>query len=279
MNTSRLGCLAVLSLVAAGLPADEVAPPASLPCFPGAIYRKAVSSEDRWTGIDGVVTLPTFSPDPNRVGPNGRPLDNPSCYIGGRSGDTEIDAGVSFEVIKEPDGSVSKSRKAFRPFWRNKKWFTAPAEPELYFYPGDTIRLACRTTAKDKLTLRVELLARAMPDHAAPTTLPAAPLATFETTLDAFGFAPGNAQQFKRVTAIDQVANEGKPASQTTATSIGAIWSSVELLRGDDDRRPMTAARFTDMRCPDVAKVRVDPVGTRGDGERIELRGTPGDGR
>jgi hypothetical protein len=132
----------------------EVAPAKSLPCFPGAIYRKAVSSDDLWTGIEGIVTLPRATFDPQRTNPKtGRPLDNPSIYMGGRAGQREIDAGVSWEVIKEPDGSVSSQRKTYRPFWRNEKWNSGPAQPEYDYYPGDTILLSVVTRQADKLEL------------------------------------------------------------------------------------------------------------------------------
>lgn len=263
-----VACLASLAAAPATRPAGEIAPAASIPCFPGAIYRKAVSSEDVWTGIDCVVTLPTFTADPARVGANGRPQDNPSCYIGGRAGLTEIDAGVSWEVIREADGTVSPSRKAFRPFWRNKKWFTAPAKPELYFYPGDTIRLTCWSPNENWLTFNVELLSRAGEPAGER------PLATFTAGLDAPGFGPGKVQQFKRVSAIDQAANEGKPASATKASATGATWSKVSLLRGPDEGRPMVVDRFTDMRCPDASHVVVRPTDDP-TGEQIDLLGTP----
>lgn len=267
MHTARPAVALLVVLAAAApttLPSDEVPPAKSVECFPGAIYRKAVSSDDVWSGIDCVVTLPTFTPDPARVGANGRPLDNPSCYIGGRAGETEIDAGVSWEVIREPDGKVSKERKAFRPFWRNKKWFTGAAKPELYFYPGDTIRMTCKCDAPNKLTIRVELVSRAA-GSAAPVG------GVVEETFDAFGFGPGKVQQFKRVSAIDQVGNEGKQVAATKATVTGAAWSSVALLRGDE-RRPMTAARYTDMRCPDARHV---VVKGNEDAEQIDLVGAP----
>jgi len=246
---------------------DEVAPPKSAPCFPGAIYRKAVSSQDVWTGIDAVLVLPTLTPDPARFDAGrGRPTDNASCYVGGRAGETEVDAGVNWEVIREPDGSVSKGPRAFRPFWRNKQWHSGPARPGMYFQPGDTIRLRCWTDAPDKLRLRVELLARA------GQPVGDVPLSHHEVEFDAPGFGPGRRQEFKRVTAIDQIRNEGKPAQPTDARVDGAVWRRVDLLRGPGDRRPMTAARFTDLRCPDARLVTVSPTDDAG-GERVDLRG------
>ena len=259
-------CLACMAL--GPLPADEKPPAEHIDCFPGAIYRKAVSSDDVWTGIEGVVVLPTFTPDPERVDDKThRPLDNPSCYLGGRAGDTEIDAGVSWEVIKEADGTVSKERKAFRPFWRNKKWFTGPATPEFYFNPGDTIRMKCWTDADHKLKIRFELLARAgKPESPLP-------LGVHEVEFDAPGFGPGKTQQFKRVNAIDQVHNEGQPTAPTNARVEGARWLGVELLRGDDDRRPFTADRFTDMRCPSKDLVTITRSDADKGGEKIDLTG------
>jgi hypothetical protein len=273
MNLPRSAVVALLLLLppsGLALPPDEVAPAARLDCFPGAIYRKAVSSLDTWTGIEAVITLPTLVTDPQRVDEKtGKPLDNASCYIGGNAdpdaGSTEIDAGVNWEVIREADGRVSPQRKAFRPFWRNKQWFNAPARPELYFHPGDTVRLSIWTAAQDRLTFRVELLARAGEPPAA------SPISVHEAEMDAPGFGPGRKQQFKRVSAIDQMRNEGKPAQPTTARVEGAIWSRVSLMRGEE-RRLMTRERFTDMRCPDTrlveARATDDPSG-----EKIELRG------
>src|SRR4051812_35819408 len=152
----------VTMLMSAALALAEVPPAASLPCFPGAYYRKAVSSVDVWTGIDGVVTLPTPAFDEARRNPKkpGQYLDNPSVYVGGRAGETEIDAGVTWEIVRLPDGRGSPDRRVFRPFWRNKGWHAGPAHPDYYFYPGDTIRLTIQNSAPGKLTLTITLLER-----------------------------------------------------------------------------------------------------------------------
>jgi hypothetical protein len=255
----------------------EVPPAASLPCFPGAYYRKAVSSADVWTGIEGTVTLPAITFDESRRNPKkpGQYLDNPSVYIGGRAGEQEIDAGVSWEVIRERDGSVSNARKAFRPFWRNKGWHAAPADPALYFYPGDTIRLRIETPATNKLTLTVQLVERGEEGKRAsaglqPSTRPARePL---KVEFDAFGFGPGKAQQFKRVNAIDQVGREGKDVDATRTQATGAVWKEAFLFRGVV-KLPFAPGRFTDMRCPDSKHFNVEPLD--GGGERIDIHGSP----
>ncbi len=241
--------LILLSFCAVPSFGQEIPPEPFLPCFPGAYYRKAVSSFDAWTGIEGTITLPQMELDPSRVKPTGRFLDNPSIYMGGRSGSQEIDAGLSWEVIRETDGSVSAIAKAFRPFWRNDQWHNAPAVPEYYYYPGDTIRMSCRTVEEGKLALTVELLARAGTPASGDILSVTQPISVFSTIFDASSFGPGKTQQFKRVNAIDQSGNEGQPVQPTKAEVTGAVWHEVWLWRGEV-RLPFNPARFTDMRCP-----------------------------
>lgn len=235
---------------------------------------------DRWTGIEGIVRLPTPEFDPARVREgSGRYLDNASIYVGGRSATNEIDAGLSWEVVREADGSVSRMAKAFRPFWRNEKWASGPAKPEYYFHPGDRVKMRCEvTTEPGKLRLEIQLLSRA--SNPATTETPelrarrSDPLSSLSVVFDARSFGPDELQEFKRVNAIDQSGNEGKSAAPTRASVSGAEWEEVWLLRGNT-RVPMTSARFTDMRCPSPANVEVSPgknplLG----GERISIRGT-----
>jgi hypothetical protein len=263
------------------LPAVEVP---RRPCFPGAYYRKAVTSTGAWQGIEGVVTLPTFVPDPARVdAKTGKVLDNPSIYLGGRCGGQEIDAGLSWEVVRLPDGTVSRERRAFRPFWRNNGWFSAPAKPEYYFYPGDKVRLGCRVTGKDKLALEVALLergeagVRAMAQYgggATTATVAGDPVSSLTAEFEAKGFGPDAAQEFKRVNAIDQVGNEGKGVTPTAARVEGAVWDEVWLeLAGE--RLPMTEGRMEDMRCPAAGHFAISPAGKPGKGgEAITISGT-----
>lgn len=260
--------LTAAMLVAAGGFSDEIPPPESHPCFPGAFYRKAVTSVDRWTGIEGVVILPSIEFDPERAHPvTGRPLDNASIYMGGRAGDQEIDAGLTWEVIRHEDGSISDQRVAFRPFWRNDAWANAPAEAPYYYYPGDTIRMSCLLTGEEELTLTVEVLDR-QPDS------PSQHLSTFTVAFDAPNFDPDGEQEFKRVNAIDQFGNEGNAAQPTRTRVVGAEWREVTVLRGEEDRRPMIPERFTDMRCPNAGNILVLPSEhAEAGGERIDLRG------
>jgi hypothetical protein len=293
----RLSLLVSLLLLAGCGPAAmrELPPAPELPCFPGAYYRKAVTSTDDWSGIEGILTLPDVHYDSERTRPaTGRPLDNASIYLGGRAAGQEVDAGLTWEVIREADGSVSRAGKAFRPFWRVERWNNAPARPDYYYYPGDTLRMGCRMIEPGKLELRIELLERGEhladgvfahravgPRRLAPPETgfsATTPLSVFTAVFDAASFRPEIPREFKRVNAIDQSGNEGKGVQPTRARVLDAVWHEVWLFRGDEgkQRYPMTAERFTDMRCPSSAHHRVAPAGADAKGgERISIYGTP----
>lgn len=247
---------------------SEIPPAADLPCFPGAYYRKAVSSLDVWTGIGGIVKLPVPKVDPDRLDEKDKqPLDNFSIYMGGRAGEQEIDAGLSWEFTIDEKGERSKARNAFRPFWRNEKWNSAPAQKQFYWYPGDTVAMAVLVTAPGKLKLYIS--------DATPQ-----PARTFSVEFDARSFQPRVSRQFKRVNAIDQRHNEGRPVQPTRAEAVGAVWQETFLFRGEAaaaQRLSLTPKRMTDMRCPSPAQARVtatEAERARG-AESVDIFGTP----
>jgi len=244
--------------------AGEVVPAASIPCFPGAYYRKAVSSFDVWTGIAGLVKLGTPKVDENRLGEQTKqPLDNFSVYMGGNAGGkSEVDAGLSWEFTLDENGKRSARRNAFRPFWRAKTWNSAPNEKQFYFYPGETVQMAVLVAGPNKLRLVIS-------DGKSKT---------FQTEFDAEGFAPNIPRQFKRVNAIDQVANEGKPVQLTRAEIIGAEWLNTVLLRGagaDAKQIPLDKTRYTDMRCANESHIVVTTTDAAKGAEKIDIYGTP----
>lgn len=255
----KIGDIPVIATNADG----EVVPAAQISCFAGAYYRKAVSSFDVWTGIAGFVKLGTPTVDENRLGAETRqPLDNFSVYMGGRAGETEVDAGLSWEFTIDKDGKKSERRNAFRPFWRTKTWNAAPAQKEFYFYPGETVQMAVLVAGANKLRLVIS-------DGKSKT---------FQTDFDAEGFTSGIPRQFKRVNAIDQVANESKPAKPTAAQVIGAEWQNTVLLRGagaEAKQVPLVPEKFTDMRCPNRNNIVVNTTDKAKGGEKIDIFGTP----
>ncbi len=169
---------------------------------------------------------------------------------------------MTWEFTTDANGKKSTQRNAFRPFWRTKTWNAAPAQKEFYFYPGETVQMAVLVAGPNKLRLIVS-------DGKSKT---------FQTDFDAEGFASGIPRQFKRVNAIDQVANEGKPAQKTTANITGAEWLSTILLRGagaDAKQVPMTMEKYTDMRCPNVNNIVVNETDKAKGGEKIDIFGMP----
>ncbi|HEY8562517.1 MAG TPA: hypothetical protein VIL74_19215 [Pyrinomonadaceae bacterium] len=244
--------------------AGEIAPAASLPCFPGAYYRKVVSSFDVWTGIVGVVKLGAPQTDAGRIDPaNNQPLDNFSVYMGGRAGEQEIDAGLTWAFTKDEQGNLSKTRNAWRPFWRNATWSNAPNEKQYTWYPGETVQMAVIIAGPGKLRLVV-------------ADASAQPKKAFQVEFDAKEFAPNVARQFKRVNAIDQFKNEGKPAAPTKANVTGAEWLQTLLLRGagaDAKQLPMDQTRLTDMRCGNDGRIVVTATDGAKGAEKIDIFG------
>ena len=226
----------------------EIKPPIYSGCFAGAYYRKAMSSEDLWLGITGTVILPTIIFDPVRVNPAkpGQYLDNPSVYMGGTANGQETDIGMTWEVIKDANGNVSPDRRAFRPFLRRAAYSTtgqaatylnAPAVADYYWYQGDTITMSLQVTTTGNTHFIVQGAGK-----------------KYECDFQTDGFQLNTYMIFKRVNAIDQVSNEGKPAQTTKTKVTGAKWLSTYLYRnykGDIVKAPMHMTRFTDMRCPD----------------------------
>lgn len=226
---------------------NEVMPASSKNCFNGAYYRKVVSSTDAWGGISGFVTLPTISFDPSRINP-AKPsqfLDNPSVYLGGNMNGQETDIGLTWEVIKDAQGNVTADRRAFRPFLRRTghagsgqqaAYENAPAEAGYYWYPGEEVFMSVKIISNGLLRLTIEGAGK-----------------KFEKDFECNGYVFSGKGEFKRVNAIDQVANEGKPVQFTRTKITGAAWKSSSLYRINGttlSETPFHEGRSTDMRCP-----------------------------
>lgn len=250
----------------------EVKPVASKSCFAGAYYRKLVSSVDTWGGIGGRVVLPTITFDPSRINP-AKPaqfLDNPSVYMGGNMGGQETDIGLTWEVIRDESGAVTADRRAFRPFLRRTAhsgsgqaalYENAPAEARYYWYQGEEVSMSVKIVANGMLRLTVEGAGK-----------------KYEKDFAAGGYTFAGKGEFKRVNAIDQVANEGKPVQATRTKVAGAEWKASYLYRivnGSLVETPFHDGRYTDMRCPSANNFSIyssQEDRSKG-GEKIEIYG------
>jgi hypothetical protein len=242
---------------------NEILPATTIPCFAGAWYRKAVSSFDVWTGISGTVVLGKPAVDEARLDEKTKqPLDNFSVYMGGNAGGRyEVDAGLTWAFTQNAEGKLSERRNAWRPFWRTKVWNNAPLSEAYNWYPGDTVRMEVRMTGPKKLQLII-------------ADAGVHPTKSFSVDFDAEGFGADVKRQFKRVNAIDQFHNEGKPVKPTDAKVINAQWLGTKLFR-DKKELPMNNYRFTDMRCSDASHIVVTPVNKMAGAEKIDIYGKP----
>jgi hypothetical protein len=243
---------------------DEILPPDSIPCFAGAWYRKAVSSFDEWTGIGGTIVLGTPTVDEARLNAKtGQPLDNFSVYMGGNAGGRqEVDAGLTWAFTQDTTtGKLSERRRSWRPFWRTATWSNAPLTENYSWYPGDTVRMEVILIAPKKLRLTV-------------ADAGVHPARSFSVDFAADSFTTEIKRQFKRVNAIDQFGNEGKPVKPTNAHVINAEWLGTYFLRGEN-QVPMNKYRFTDMRCSNALHIIVTPVNDHAGAEKINIYGRP----
>ena len=250
-----------------GIIEDEESKPYTPSCFSGAIYRKVVSSRDYWLGIEAIITLPEFTPDPERVDSSTLSyfLDNASIYMGGNAY-YESDVGLAWSIGYDSSNlsEISAQGIAYRPFWRyittsheNIYQNANPRDYEYYYYPGDKIRMSIFSPKPGYLQMRIELLSE--------TTNPKYVNKRSEYNLgtdfnhifttDYFPSAGMGVikSEFKRVNAIDQVANEGKPTINTNSKVENAIWHEVYLYReidGEIYKVPMIEDRTASMTCP-----------------------------
>lgn len=250
---------------------DEIEKPTSYKCFNGAWYYKTLSSKDSWLGIDAVVTLPLFEEDENRYqyivdALTNREIkrynDTPSVYLGVCS-DYENDVGFGwFRGLV--DGKVTNEKITFRPFWRyiynengkevNTYKGTKLEETEYYYFPGDKVRVTLVSLEPNYLQFRIELIEETKIEKykVIRSNLPNKP----KTFLSPVFIAPGvgvNKTEVKRVNAIDQYGNEGRPTQMTNAKVNECVWEDVYLFRKINDtiyKVPFTDDRYIRMLCP-----------------------------
>lgn len=233
---------------------DEIKPTLFKECFEGAYYRKVVSSEDTWRGINGRVVLPELKLDERRLNPMkpNQYLDNPSVYMGGSMGGQETDIGLAWEIVKDENGIISSERKAFRPFLRRTDhasgqpalFENAPAVANYYWYPGEEVYMSVMVIAEKRIRFTVEGAGK-----------------KFERDFDCAGYSLKGNAEFKRVNAIDQVANEGSPVQASSTQILNSTWRETNLYRdvqGKITEVPFHSGRSTTMTCPEASNFRLE---------------------
>jgi len=252
-------------------------------CFLGAWYRKVFSSTDAWLGIEGIITLGEFLPDPKRFGNDGRvvydrDLDSPSIYMGGFSL-SESDAGLGWMSGYRFDGddreiNYGSSKVAYRPFWRyiystaidsngnvernsiNSWNVSDPSQFDYYYFPGDKIKMSVFSPKKDYLQLRIEMIEQTKIEKYRKIREGFNLKRINKTFYSPLFFSEGHGHrnaEFKRVNSIDQYGNEGFVVKDTDAKVTKAVWENTYLYRKIDGKIvkvPFTEERQARMACP-----------------------------
>lgn len=291
-----------------GLIENESSKPAVPECFLGAWYHKVFSSQDYWDGIEGTITLPKVSLKRFLGEKN---LDTPSIYMGGHA-KYESDVGLSFMgglVLENGKYVVNPNGIVFRPFWRyitdletdegvynlakNRNYSVsnltpnqstsncyanyAPQFTEYYYLPGDKIKIIVTYPKKHYMQLKIELIEKSTYEESInlrlknkwrdPETF-ISPLFTSPEDLET------NLKEFKRVNAIDQSGNEGKPTINTLSSVKDANWESVYLYRTIDNvqvKVPFNNLRSATMNCPTIKGFNVVDIDLKTGGSKVSI--------
>ncbi|MGI6782268.1 MAG: hypothetical protein ACOX56_05545 [Acholeplasmataceae bacterium] len=222
------------------------------------------------------------------IDPNGKNLDNPSIYMGGQAV-FHSDVGLSLSKVLLGNGLVSKGSYAYRPFWR---YITSKNEPnkdignadinnnrryqvyamntnetnmyahwyykdtEYYYLPGDKLRMIVYSPKANYLQLQIEVIEKSTLESSIRIREENGwkdPENFMSPLFVSQGHGTGMNVEFKRVNAIDQSGNEGKPAIMTNSNVKTAIWENVYLHReinGQKYRVPFTEQRSDTLGAP-----------------------------
>ncbi|VEU79765.1 immunoglobulin-like domain-containing protein [Haploplasma axanthum] len=223
------------------------------------------------------------------IDPNFRNLDNPSIYMGGHAA-TESDVGLSFkpaQVLVNGNERVTNGSFAFRPFWRYittvekdegtydlakgrrysvsatgssktnmiANWYFG--DTQYYYLPGDKLRIIIYSPSVNYLQLQIEVIEKSKLESSIKIRKDnnwKDPESFVSPVFRSGGHGGTIKATYKRVNAIDQVANEGKTAIHTETEVKTAIWESVYLHRkinGKLYRVPFNENRASTIGAPD----------------------------
>jgi hypothetical protein len=281
---------------------NEIFPKNEASCFPGAWYRKVVSSKDAWLGIEGVIQLGEFTPDETRFNLDGkhRYMDNHNLYMGGCSCE-ESDCGLGYNTMyttcdTKEDLNLASPKLGYRPFYRyicheridedgntdvvhaNFWRVTNPRSLCYYYFPGDVVRMKVYSPIPNYLQMRIEVIectkiekyVKIREQYHLKDNRPkdyCSPLFYSE----GHGIHPA---EFKRVNSIDQYGNEGKIVKSTNATVSQEIWKECFLYREVDHKLvkvPFTKNRQISLCCPNSKAVSLQEYQSERGGEILSI--------
>lgn len=238
------------------------------------------------------VDINRYNPEHNAnldlaIDPHARNLDTSSIYMGGLA-QSESDVGLSLSLVLlnvGPDEYISTGAYAFRPFWRyitptekdlghydlvgGRRYAVSNAgssnnmyghwyygDTEYYYLPGDKLRIIVYSPEENYLQLQVEVIEKSTLESTIKIREEnnwEDPKNFFSPIFRAPGHGGSGLTTYKRVNAIDQSGNEGKPIIETTTEIKNAIWESVYLHReinGNLFRVPLNENRSSSLSSP-----------------------------
>lgn len=257
-----------------------------------------------------LVDIKRYAEDDNLnllIDSNVKNLDNPSIYMGGYA-ENEADVGLTLSRVKLGNGNMSKGSLAFRPFWRyithkdydiggfdfdNGRDYAACSITgdkvkniwanhrddlsEYYYLPGDKIRMIITVVEPEKTQLQIEVLEVSTIEYSVNLRKENnwnQPKNYISPSFSAPGHGTNIKAEYKRVNAIDQVSNEGKPSKDTQTFVDEAKWENTFLYRNIDGEIkciPLNTSRSAKMNCPDKTRFTVVDLEDNLGGEIIQI--------
>ena len=235
-------------------------------------------------------------------------LDVSSIYMGGHAtNESDVGLALSAAIL---NGNITKGSAVFRPFWRyitdqvddsgpydfeNKRYYSAsvlnnqegiknvyahyhPSFTEYYYLPGDKLRLSLTSPKPHYLVLKIEVLEVSVLDYSVNfrSTYNLKKPENFTSPLiSSPGHGTSMIKTYKRVNAIDQVANEGKEAIMTNTTIKNAIWHECYLHYLEDGqmyKTPFNNNISVTMSCPDSRAFLIDEINDKTGGQKITIK-------
>lgn len=234
-------------------------------------------------------------------------LDVSSIYLGGHA-KHESDVGLAFSRAIIND-KVTHGGCVFRPFWRyitdltsdegdydlsNGRNYKAsvlnnqnglknvyamyhPSFSEYYYLPGDKLKVSLTSPKENYLILKIEVIE--ISNH--PYSIKfrkdnnlKAPQDFTSPLISSPGHGTSMPKTYKRVNAIDQVANEGKAAIITNSIIQDAIWENCYLIYQEDGefyKTPLNEKTSVQMSCPDKKAFLINKIDDNG-GQNITIK-------
>lgn len=246
------------------------------------------------------------------VDPLTRNLETSSIYMGGTA-KYESDVGLAFSKVylyKDEKKVLSVGSYAYRPFWR---YITSVNDPdkdigrsnidmgrnysvsainndqtnmyahfdgifsEYYYLPGDKLKMSIHSPKPNFIQLQIKVIEKSKNPNSIKIRKENKwkdPIDFSSPIMKAEGAGLSQHVQYKRVNAIDQVGNEGKPIINTNSEITNAIWESVYLYRKIDDviyKVPFNENRSDTLNAPSNSAFSVTKIDEKTGGSTVSI--------